>query len=66
MEVGWSHLLILLLLLRPRLLSDDVDQAAGANMLITASKERGGKPSLGASIAMDRLRFPVMMQVQSR
>lgn len=46
----------------PRLLSN-VEAAPGANMVITASKERGGKPSLGASIAMERLRFPVMMQV---
>lgn len=46
----------------PRLLPD-VGEAPGANMVITASKEKGGKASLGASIAMERLRFPVMMQV---
>lgn len=48
-----------------RLLSD-AGQASGARMVITASKERGGKPSLGASIAMNRLRFPAMLQVTAR
>ncbi|CAM9835856.1 unnamed protein product, partial [Ectocarpus fasciculatus] len=49
-EVDWTKLL------------PDAGQAPGASMIITASKERGGKPSLGASVAMDRLKFPVMMQ----
>lgn len=47
----------------PTRLLPDAGQAPGASMIITASKERGGKPSLGASVAMDRLKFPVMMQV---
>eukprot|EP00903_Cladosiphon_okamuranus_P018255 g16793.t1 len=50
-EVDWTKLL------------PNVDEAPGANMVITASTERGGKPSLGASIAMERLKFPVMMQL---
>lgn len=47
----------------PARLLSDADQAPGATMLITASKNSGERPSLGASIAMNRLRFPVMMQV---
>ncbi|CAM9749403.1 unnamed protein product, partial [Ectocarpus sp. 12 AP-2014] len=53
-EVDWTKLL------------PDPGQAPGASMIITASKERGGKPSLGASVAMDRLKFPVMMQLFPR
>lgn len=47
----------------PARLLPNVEEAPGANMVITASKEKGGKPSLGASIAMERLKFPTMMQV---
>ena len=41
----------------------DYDQAPGANIVITASREGSDKPVLGAAIAMEKLRFPVMMQV---
>ncbi|CAM9287501.1 unnamed protein product [Scytosiphon promiscuus] len=53
-EADWTKLL------------SDAGQAPGARMVITASKERGGKPSLGASIAMNKLRFPVMLQLFPR
>ncbi|CAM9090972.1 unnamed protein product, partial [Hapterophycus canaliculatus] len=53
-EADWTKLL------------SDAEQAPGARMVITASREIGGKPSLGASIAMNRLRFPVMLQLFPR
>eukprot|EP00904_Undaria_pinnatifida_P002417 jgi/Undpi1/12176/HiC_scaffold_5.g01852.m1 len=39
------------------------DQAPGANIVITASREGSDKAVLGAAIAMEKLRFPVMMQL---
>lgn len=48
-----------------RLLGDR-SQAPGANMLITASQENSGdKALLGATVAMEKVRFPVLMQVFS-
>lgn len=36
-------------------------------MLISASQEKvGGRPTLGATVAMDKVKFPVMLQVLLR
>lgn len=58
--IGFSNKIAPILSFR---LLRDAGQAPGANMVITASQDGGNKPVLGATVAMDKLKFPVMMQV---